>query len=221
MKRVVFSFPFGIATFLIGIAAFVFANGIYRWMDVVPSFDEPPVRAEERQVSPDCCPPPAEETDVKSIYNVMLSQDLYKSKRIILDEFTERGGTFMDSAVDQGNIEGAQPSTIADYALKNKDARSLRDVLGDRKDIVFITNKDYEALAQDKNTPFEEKFERRFPGSHRVVSLSGVGFDPDHGEALIYVSYYCGSLCAGGSFYVLKKIKNLWTIDRTINMWVS
>jgi len=224
MKRVLFSAPVGILTFLVGLSTFLFVINAYRpfnglsglnndLIDSVPSPMEPIQDLSQITSS--------EADDIKAVYTVVLKMDLYNAKRIILEENSERGGAFMDGAVAQRDIAGSETATIENYELRNKVSSSLRDFLSDRKDIVFFTLEDGKAFDADKNTPFEDKFEKRFPGSHHLISLSSVGFNRARTEALIYVSYYCGSLCAGGSFIVLNKVKGEWLVTKDQEMWVS
>jgi hypothetical protein len=222
MKRVLFSFPTAIITFFVGVSAFLFLTRIDPWFDPLPSI-EPPVR-EQIEIGYMIDLPLKSLTDIdesKRVYTAILSHENYRAKRIILDEFTERGGLIMDAAVADRSIDGADESTIESYEISNRSVSSLREILGYRTDIIFFTKKDDEALARDKNTPFEDKFAKRFPGSHRVISLSNVGFNSNRNEALVYVSYYCGGLCAGGSFFVLKKRSNKWVIAWQHQLWVS
>ena len=223
MRRIVFSFPFAIATFLIGVAAFALASVISYPLDRMAVVDVPPVIGENETASHHEVPYPTHCDDelLAEVYSVILKLDRYKSDRIVIEEFTERGGTLMGEMIARRGVKGAEVSTIEDYELKNRDSTSLRELFAGRNDIVFYTAKDDKAMSRDKNTPFEEKFAKRFPGSRRLVSLSDVGFNSQYTEALVYVAYYCGPLCAGGSFYVLKKTNGRWVVDHEIEHWVS
>jgi hypothetical protein len=175
------------------------------------------IRFSENQVS---LPTSSEIADTRAVYEVILKMDYYRSRKIVLEEMTNRGGSLMDSAVADRNIDNLERSTIKSFELRNKSSSSLRGVLYDRNDVVFFTTMDRRALAQDK-APFEDSFKRRFPGSRRIISLSKVGFGTYRREALAYVSYYCGIRCAGGSFIILKKIRNKWSVAAEKQMWIS
>jgi len=220
MKRLVFSFPTAVATFLLGVSAFLFIAWLGRQLATLPTLDAPA----KFEVSSHDPKPLAERStiaDTKEIYDVILTMDLYRSKKIVIEEFTERGGLMMDDAVATRAIVGADTSSIENYELRNETSSSLREAFRGRSDIVFFTKKDAKDFERDKDTPFETNFERRFPGSHRIVSLSNIGFSADGSHALIYVSYYCGGLCAGGSFIILEKTNNKWSITSEDQMWVS
>ena len=53
-------------------------------------------------------------------------------------------------------------------------------------------------------------------------SLSPVGVSHDGQRALLYAGYYCGSLCAGGAYYLLEKdVDGNWDILAFHSIWVS
>ena len=216
MRRFVFSFPFSIATFLIGVFLFAVVNAVsHRTMllDLPPpmiSEDPPPLHIPY----PSGCD--GETTDdemTMQVYSLVLDLHRYKGSPVVIDEFTTRGGTIIDELITGRNVKGVGHSTIEDYRLKNLEPRSLRELPLDRDGVVFLSEKDGEAISRNAHVPFEEKLRKRFPGARRLVSLSSVGFDPHRTEALVYVSYYCGSLCAGGSFYVLRRSGIRWIVD--------
>jgi hypothetical protein len=55
-------------------------------------------------------------------------------------------------------------------------------------------------------------FQRRYPDSPGIVSLSAVGFNERKDRALVYVSFVCGILCGGAHFYTLEKRDKGWQI---------
>jgi hypothetical protein len=221
MKRIVFSFPVAICTFLLGVAVFAFANALSYPVDrtAVPDL----FATETESITGEQLPFPSycDEDDVKEVYFVILDLLKYRSQPTILLEFTQRGGTLMDGMIATRKIEGAQVSTIADFELRNKESTSLRELFDDRADVIFFTAKDSEAMSSRKYARFDDEFRKRFPNSHRLVTLSSVGFDPRATEALVYSSYYCGQLCAGGAFYILKKVQGRWVLDHEHQLWVS
>jgi len=220
MKRVVFSLFIAIGAFLIGYGGFLFAQSVLFLIFPMPAFNVEPVAGGPRPYSSlqshfrHCG-----DLDTQEVYSAVLAQESFGDGPILLEEFTERGGGYVDGRIAAGNVSGVEHSTIDDYALKNKTQKSLRKFFIDRGDVVFVTAKDETALSQDKSVPFEERLAKRFPGSERIVSLSNIGFNRDHTQALVYVSFYCGAQCAGGSLYTLDKTNGGWAVDRVIPLW--
>ncbi|HEX9936825.1 MAG TPA: hypothetical protein VGB15_06870 [Longimicrobium sp.] len=58
--------------------------------------------------------------------------------------------------------------------------------------------------ARDDHDAWSEMRDGGFKGSSGVVKLSRVGFTGDGRTALVFVSYYCGGLCAEETYYVLE-----------------
>jgi hypothetical protein len=54
-----------------------------------------------------------------------------------------------------------------------------------------------------------------------IVQLSRVGFNSQKDEALVYLERYCGSLCASGDIFLLRKMNSRWGIIARINLWLS
>ena len=42
------------------------------------------------------------------------------------------------------------------------------------------------------------------------MELSAVGFNVNKTVAVVYMGHYCGALCGGGGFHVLKKKDGKW-----------
>ena len=59
------------------------------------------------------------------------------------------------------------------------------------------------APAPDDHEAWSEMQDGGFPGSSGIVTLSRVGFTGDGRTALVFVSHYCGGLCAAETYYVL------------------
>jgi len=52
-----------------------------------------------------------------------------------------------------------------------------------------------------------EDFYKRYPDSGGVLMMSAVGFNVERKMALVYMGHFCGSLCGGGDYHLLKKKK--------------
>ena len=45
-----------------------------------------------------------------------------------------------------------------------------------------------------------------------IVFLSAIGFSPDRRHAMVYITNYCGPLCASGSLWKLDKVGSSWKV---------
>jgi len=55
-------------------------------------------------------------------------------------------------------------------------------------------------------------FERRHTLAPGVISVSRIGFDRSASQALLYVSFICGSLCGSDSFVLLERDGATWRV---------
>jgi hypothetical protein len=64
-------------------------------------------------------------------------------------------------------------------------------------------------------------FEARFPNNFGHFVVSHVGLNLNKTEALVYVDHFCGGLCGGGGYILMRKVEGVWHIvDRNVT-WVS
>jgi len=66
-----------------------------------------------------------------------------------------------------------------------------------------------------------KKFYESFPGASGWTSVSIPGYSPDGEIAVVYIAHYCGSLCGGGSYLYLRRVKGDWKVLVDFPGWVS
>lgn len=64
-------------------------------------------------------------------------------------------------------------------------------------------------------------FEARFPNNLGYFVVSRVGLNLDKTEALLYVDHFCGGLCGGGEYVLLRKVNGGWRVVDHHGTWVS
>jgi len=64
-------------------------------------------------------------------------------------------------------------------------------------------------------------FEARFPNSFGFFVVSHVGLNLNKTEALLYVDHFCGGLCGGGDYVLMRKVNGVWHIVERHMTWVS
>jgi len=67
----------------------------------------------------------------------------------------------------------------------------------------------------------DTNFARLFPGASGVLGFSHVGFNKRLDEAIVSMSYHCGSLCGGGRRYYLKRVDGRWKTVSKRTTWES
>jgi hypothetical protein len=64
-------------------------------------------------------------------------------------------------------------------------------------------------------------FEARFPNNFGHFVVSHVGMNLNKTEALFYVDHFCGGLCGGGDYFLMRKADGVWHVVDRRSTWVS
>jgi hypothetical protein len=64
-------------------------------------------------------------------------------------------------------------------------------------------------------------FEARFPNNLGYFVVSHVGLNLNKTEALLYVDHFCGGLCGGGEYVLMRKVNGVWHVVDHHGTWVS
>jgi hypothetical protein len=67
------------------------------------------------------------------------------------------------------------------------------------------------------------EFFQRFPDNQTWdrFSISQPGFNFSKTETIVYVNHYCGSLCGGGGYILMRKVDGIWRIVDEHSRWMS
>jgi hypothetical protein len=65
------------------------------------------------------------------------------------------------------------------------------------------------------------EFEARFPNNLGLFVVSRVGLNLNKTEALLYIEHFCGGLCGGGEYVLLRKVNGVWHVVDHHDTWVS
>jgi hypothetical protein len=67
----------------------------------------------------------------------------------------------------------------------------------------------------------EGDFEAKFPNNFGYFVVSHIGMNVDKTEALFYVDHFCGGLCGGGGYVLMRKTNGVWQVVDHHNVWMS
>ena len=115
----------------------------------------------------------------------------------------------------RANFPGIVRQTVDEYSAKNKQPSMLKRLFHLRVDYVLVSA---EEEAKRRATA---RYDNQWHAADGRVSLSRVGFDRDHRQALVYMSFYCGALCGHGFFLFLTKTGSEWRVDKKFQVWIS
>jgi len=78
---------------------------------------------------------------------------------------------------------------------------------------VFVNRSDLGTKTSD--------FEARFPNNLGYFVVSHVGLNLNRTEALLYIDHFCGGLCGGGDYVLMRKVNGVWHVVERHMTWVS
>jgi hypothetical protein len=64
-------------------------------------------------------------------------------------------------------------------------------------------------------------FQKRFPNYQERFVVSHAGLNLSKSEAILYIEHFCGGLCAGGSYVLMRKENGVWRVVAEHLMWES
>ncbi len=64
-------------------------------------------------------------------------------------------------------------------------------------------------------------FEARFPNNFGYFVVSHVGLNLNKTEALLYIDHFCGGLCGGGEYVLMRKVNGAWYVIDHHATWMS
>jgi hypothetical protein len=117
--------------------------------------------------------------------------------------------------------------TESDYEAKNKTQVELTNKFSCSVPIVLISAEELDRIFLTDSKPKKPKsdglqnFNRQFPNSHGVSTISQIGFNHDRTQALVYIGNVCGGLCGSGQYFLLSKTGDAWTVLHSAVSWVS
>jgi hypothetical protein len=128
----------------------------------------------------------------------------------ILNEFRN----LLFNFITQDRVRSVAAETYRNFVLRNLWPEFLHD--SDFK-LAFrykvVTTRETGLYAQ-------QEFDRRFPENYGYFTLSSVGFNSSHTEALFYAEHQFG-MAGHGNYVVMRKINGRWQTVETKHTWIS
>jgi hypothetical protein len=127
--------------------------------------------------------------------------ELHEPKSLFFQEETEFSAT---ESVKQLCVKGGRDfnskwgSTLKAYVTVNQIPRRLLRMFPIEKNYTLVPEREL------------QDFYARYPEATSFVSMSSVGFNTEKNKALLKMTYYCGSLCMKGTYYLMEKKNGTW-----------
>jgi hypothetical protein len=176
-----------------------------------------------------CAPsaPPTTPTPLDDEYAVYaaLIQDRYLEEDVDLivirseTTFFPLGPDVTYEQVSQ-DVPGLEETTYDDFLAANQEPAPLDGSLDLGFDYVLLSLQDLEDFLAGGPWSFDAFYER-YPNSQGLMELSGVGFNADHTQALVYVGNQYALLGGAGYYLLLDKQDGAWQVDSELPIWIS
>ena len=162
------------------------------------------------------------ETEEYAVYSALLA-NAQNGNALLVQNRTESSYRYDGSGDEAKYIKENLPSETSEETLNDfKQIDRQQKELNQR----FVVNRTYILVTQEErhngfaNRAGRDAFFQKYPGARDVILLSRVGFNKNLDEALVYSWRYCGGLCGGGGFYLLRKQNGVWSIKQN-KTWIS
>jgi len=143
---------------------------------------------------------------------------------IVLNE--NRGSSWMELPQHRSRIDS---STIASYKVYAQLRDAVRPVFKSALPIKWISDTALKELERagaplaaaavqrmDEQSPLWLAFHEKYPNAWGYTTLSRVGFNTNHSEALIFTRHNCGSTCVNADFWFLERKNDNWYVVERI-----
>lgn len=88
--------------------------------------------------------------------------------------------------------------------------------------IHVVSSKELNAIFGNNTEKGWAEFHRRYPNAGTYFAFSPIVYSADATDAVFWVEWYCGSLCAGGeAVWVARDSQRRWQFRRKVLFWIS
>jgi len=132
-----------------------------------------------------------------------------------LDKATIESAPYLDP---RHRLKYARPDAVEAFLQAIEVQRPLPQALRSLPDFLIVEESELQALVARGQL---KAFERRHALAPGSVAVSRIGFDASGSQALLYISFSCGSLCGSGTFVLLERDAGRWKVLKMDEYMVS
>ena len=154
------------------------------------------------------------DTDDPKARFVVINNQTVSYPAAVLEEPTERAEELGQRGV------AVNTSTIEDFKRKCTESISLEARFTLPGNQVLISQQEFDQFFREKGSSWRTFYET-YPKSTGYISLSRVGFNPNHNQAFLYAQVVCGNLCGRGFYVLLGKDGGVWSVRGTTGFWIA
>ena len=170
--------------------------------------------------------PSARQTDIdeQAVYAALL-QNLYSAASYVIMDTTATGPLGVDetaSILDRvmQDLRAVDPATADSFRERNDAAYPVRPDLELGSLYVLLSQFEMSQIF-GQNRDGWQLFYEQYPDAPGITTLSRVGFNKLHDQALVYVGTLSHWLAGAGYIVLLKKVNGAWIVDQQVMTWIS
>jgi hypothetical protein len=112
-------------------------------------------------------------------------------------------------------------STIDAFVTAVRREGELPAALGQRPDVTLVAGGELARVLEAAGRDYWRTFARRYPKARGILSLSAIAYGESRDEAMAYLEFSCGLLCAHGMAVVLQRDEKNWVPVEHMYLWES
>ena len=106
------------------------------------------------------------------------------------------------------------------YRLRNDRPYTLAPNFSLQRAYSLMPQAEYEKMVQGGGAGWEE-LQTNYPEARGVYLFARAGLNAARDQALVSMSYYCGSLCAEGGMFWMVKEDGVWKVKQEVVSWMA
>jgi hypothetical protein len=106
------------------------------------------------------------------------------------------------------------------YRLRNDQPYTLDANFALKRAYTLMPQAEYDELLRTGGASWED-FEGKYPQAKGVFFFSRAGLNAARDEAVVSISYYCGSLCTEGGVFLMVKQDGVWKVEQEVASWMA
>lgn len=114
-----------------------------------------------------------------------------------------------------------QKATFSDFRDRNRQPHRLDETINLSIKYVLISKEEENELLYRAGGGSWLSFYKKYPKSQGITTLSGVGFNPERDQALVYVGNRSGPKTGTGYYVLLARENGNWVIKDRYGAWLS
>ena len=107
------------------------------------------------------------------------------------------------------------------FKAQNQTPEPLKNAFNLSVEVILVSQDEFQQIFNNPQKDGWETFYELYPNSQGRMELSGVGFNKDMTQALVYAGNMSYALAGAGYFYLLENQDGTWVVVNETMVWIS